>query len=887
MLTIRHILSGLLRFIAVWVITALALLLTSWLVPGITLAVVGERSIWTTALAAAFLLGVVNLLIRPLILLLAMPLGFIVLFVVGFFVNAIMLRVTAVLLSPGLTVSNWFSALVGSIVLSVIIGLVAGLLNFEDTGGVYESIIQRRLDRQRVPLSANATRGIVMLEIDGLSYHHIRHAIDRGYMPNVRELIERQGYVLSRTESGIPSMTSAAQAGILFGDNYDIPAFRWFDKAENRLYVSSKDAALINSRYAQGRGLLREGASVNNMFNGDAVVSLLTASDLRGGTAEQQHARARDVYTLLLNPNFFTRIIGLVVGEALLEVWQYTRDVAGGVRPRLNRLSKGYPLIRAATTVFMREVSGHLTLMQIIRGEPAIYATWPGYDEVAHHSGPWSKHALNTLRGYDHFIGLVREVMAAHAPRPYELLLLSDHGQSFGATFLQRYGYTLKDFIQQQMPAGTVVTHTSGGDDGLVSVMSLAGELGNVRAQGMGGRVGQAATQRLMDAAEIMTAEDGLESDAAAGDVIFCGSGNLAQVYFRAFPQRATLTELQAAYPGLVDAVVQHEGIGQVIATDDTGAPIAFSKGGARNLSTAEVSGDDPLRPYNDVELRVWQLRRMAEFPSSGELIVMGALYPDGTVAALEELIGNHGGLGGEQTDSFLLHPADLQLPPLRCTTDLFPLLNARRELPAPSLITPEQNERDDWTPSNLAGGLRQVRAWVTLALRAAVLDRDAYRAIAAADDMTGPAVLTSSAGVLIATLLNYEGNLAAAFAIRYGLWLVSVAAMHAVARILRGKGTLMGSFRVLGFAQIVSLVELLRFIPALDAAAALAPNLLLLFAVWLGLSQAHRLRGWRTLLIPLSYLLLLLMGVVMIISLANGFSMALDTIMQRLNLFH
>lgn len=277
----------------------------------------------------------------------------------------------------------------------------------------------------------------------------------------------------------------------------------------------------------------------------------------------------------------------------------------------------------------------------------------------------------------------------------------------------------------------------------------------------------------------------------------------------------------------------------------------------------------------------------MAEFPSSGDLIVMGALYPDGTVAALEELIGNHGGLGGEQTDSFLLHPADLQLPPLRCTTDLFPLLNARRELPAPSLITPEQNERDDWTPSNLAGGLRQVRAWVTLALRAAVLDRAAYRAIAAADDMTGPAVLTSLAGVLIATLLNYEGNLAAAFAIRYGLWLVSVAAMHAVARILRGKGTLMGSFRVLGFAQIVSLVELLRFIPALDAAAALAPNLLLLFAVWLGLSQAHRLRGWRTLLIPLSYLLLLLMGVVMIISLANGFSMALDTIMQRLNLFH
>jgi len=888
MLTIRNILTSFFRFLAIWAISAAALLLTSWLVPGIDLAVVGERSIWATAVAAAFLLGVVNLLVRPLILLLAMPLGFIVLFVVGFFVNAIMLRVTALLLSPGLTVSNWFSAIAGSIVLSVLIGLVASVLNFDDAGMVYETIIQRRLGRQRVALSENPTRGIVMLEIDGLSYHHIRHAIDEGYMPNVREMIERQDYVLSRTESGIPSMTSAAQAGILFGDNSDIPAFRWFDKSENRLFVSSKDAALINGRYAQGRGLLREGASVNNMFNGDAPVSLLTAADLRGGTTEQQRARARDVYTLLLNPNFFTRIIGLVVGEALREVWEYTRDVIGGVQPRLNRLHNGYPLVRAATTVFMREVSGYLTLMQIIRGEPAIYTTWPGYDEVAHHSGPWSKHALNTLRGYDRFIGTVREVIAAHAPRPYELLLLSDHGQSYGATFLQRYGYTLKDFIQEQMPAGTVLTHTTGGDDGLVSVMSLAGELGNVQAQGMGGMVGQAATRRLKDAAERMSAKEETESAAAAGgDVTFCGSGNLAQVYFHAFPRRASLTELQAAYPGMIDAVVQHPGVGVVVATDAAGAPIVFGKGGARNLATGEVSGEDPLLPYGDVELRAWQLRRVAEFASGGDLMVMGALYPDGTVAAMEELIGNHGGLGGEQTDSFLLHPADLHVPPLRGATDLFPLLNARRELPAPPAITHEQDERDDWTPSNLIGGLRQARVWTTLALRAAFLNRAAYRAIAAADDMTGPALLISLAGVFVSTLLSSAGNLALAFVLRYGLWLVAVIFMHAVARILRGKGTFMESFRVLGFVHAITLIELLRFIPALDAPVAFIANLLALFAVWLGLSQAHRLRGWRTVLMPLLYLLLLVVGVVVGISLISGFGLALETLLARFGLAH
>ena len=80
-------------------------------------------------------------------------------------------------------------------------------------------------------------------------------------------------------------------------------------------------------------------------MNGDARLSLLTASDLRGGTDEQKRARARDVYLLLLNPQFFMRVFGLFIGESVLELWQYFRDVTAGVEPRLNRLHKGYPFI--------------------------------------------------------------------------------------------------------------------------------------------------------------------------------------------------------------------------------------------------------------------------------------------------------------------------------------------------------------------------------------------------------------------------------------------------------------------------------------------------------------------------------------------------------------
>ena len=889
---LRSVLRVLARFIVIWFVSTVALLVTTRLLPGMNLTAVAEKSIWVTAAATAFVLGLANLVIRPLILLLAMPLGFIALFIVGFFVNAIVLRLCANLLDPAFQVNGWFTAIVGGVVLSLVTSLVMAILNIDDEGSFYEGVLARRLGRQRVELPPNPTRGLVMLEIDGLSYYHIQKALDDGYMPNVKNLIEKHGYVLSHTDCGLPSQTSACQTGILFGDNHDIPAFRWYDKSQNKLFVSSKDAGGLNGRYSNGNGLLRGGASVNNMVNGDAALSLLTASDLRGGTADQKRARAQDVYTLLLNPNFFMRVIGLFIGEAALEVWQYVRDVSGGVEPRLNRLHKAYPFIRAVTTVFMREVSGFLTLMQIVRGEPAMYTTWPGYDEVAHHSGPWSKHAFGTLRGFDRFIGTVLEVIETKAPRPYEFLLLSDHGQSFGPTFLQRYDYTLKDFILRHMPEGTTMAETSGGDDGSLSVTSLAAELGNIREENLGGAVGGAATKQLQKAADGVAkrTEDSVGLEAGAADVTFCGSGNLAQIYFHAFPKRTTFSDLNQAYPGMVDAVVNHEGVGLVVVSDEDGVPIAFGKAGARNLHTGEVRGEDPLLPYGDVELRAWQLRRVADFPATGDMIAISTLYPDGSVAAMEELIGNHGGMGGEQTDSFLLHPGDMVVPPIRNSFELFNVLNARRDLPAPAAAVPVKTPaRDDWALSNLVHGLGRFGDWIGLALRSVILERPAYREVAERGDMTGPAVLLSLAGALGASFAEQNfttaGGLLLQMTIRFGLWFVAVAIIHAAARVLRGKGTFTRTFRVLGFVQTIHLLGLLSVVPAVAPLVSVATTLLSFFATWLGVAQAHELRGWRTLVLPILYLAIGILGVLAALSLVGGADFAISTLAARFGL--
>ncbi|MCZ2113324.1 MAG: phage holin family protein [Anaerolineae bacterium] len=679
---IRSSLRFIARFAAVWLIDALSLVLTAWILPGIGLGGHAGLPTWSIALIAALVLGTVNLIIRPLVLLLARRQRFIILMVVGFFINAVMLRLTAALLGGGLMVDGWFPAIIGGLVLATVNTLISGLLGIDDSSSFYRAVIENQIARERRQRPEDDYRGLIVLQLDGLSYYHMREALARGYTPNIARMIERDGYVLSRTDCGLSSQTAACQAGILYGDNYDIPAFRWYSKAERRLYVAGNDAALINERYGYGRGLLRDGVSINNLLDGDARLSLLTATDLTGGEDEERQARARDIYLLLLNPHFLLRVVGKFVGEMVLEVWQYTLDVVRGVQPRLNRLSGFYPAYRAATTVFMREVSGFLTLIQIGRGEPIIYTTWPGYDKVAHFSGPWSRHAFGTLRGFDRFLGQLRRVLARKAPRPYELLILSDHGQSFGATFLMRYGYTLLDLIERHLPDGTVVSAAYDQDDGSMSVIAMAAELDNIQEQGMGGAIAKMATEQMQELAE-EAAEELLEHESEklkdAADVTFCASGNLAQVYFHEFPQRATLDELNQAYPALIDALTRHEGVGVVVVANGAGVPLALGPRGVRDLHTGIVTGEDPLTIYGDAELRAWQVRRVADYPCAGDLTIISSVYPDNTVAAFEELIGVHGGLGGEQTDSFLLHPSDMVVTSTRSSTDVFGLLNARR----------------------------------------------------------------------------------------------------------------------------------------------------------------------------------------------------------------
>ena len=601
---IRYVVRWFIRFLVLWFVDAIALIIAAGILPGMSFQVPDMGTYLVAAAAAAFTLGIVNLLLRPLILLLALPLGVLVTVVIGFFANAFALLIVARLM-PALQINGLVAAFLGGLVLAAVNTVVTGVLGVNDEDSFYNGVVERLAKRDTFQGAAEPGRGLVMLEIDGLSYHHMQKALAEDMLPTLKKMRDEEGYVLTRVDCGLPSQTSACQAGIMFGDNYDIPAFRWYDKDRQKLLVSGSDATEINARYAKGNGLMRGGSSINNMLNGDAEKSTLTMATLRTGTPEEKKRRAGDIYLLAVNPYFLMRTIVLMLGDAILEVFQYTKARMQDVQPRMDRLHKGYPLLRAACTVFMRDVAAYMAALDIVRGSPSIYVTWPGYDEVAHHSGPWSSDAFGTLKRYDQVIRQIRRFIRDKAPRPYDLILLSDHGQSFGATFKQRYGVSLKEFIEQQLPAGTTVSEHIGGDTGITSLAGLSGELDNVQQQGMGGRVGGAVVKQGQKAAmQAVKESEGPEEPESAAQVVAYGSGNLAQVYFDLYPRRITLDELEVAFPGMVAALVAHEGIGVVAGYLDADTPVVLGKGGRRNLHTGEVTGVDPLLPYGDVTLR-------------------------------------------------------------------------------------------------------------------------------------------------------------------------------------------------------------------------------------------------------------------------------------------
>ncbi len=635
------------RLLAGWVLQALMLLVVGQVVPGIEIANL------TAALLAALVIALLNALVRPVLILLALPLTVLTAGFLSLLINAIMLVLAAPLV-PGLEIASIWSALLAAILITILGTIVSIALASNEDATFYAELGRRlaALDRRRV----DGGRGLVIIQVDGLAAPILRNAIRVGTTPVMARWVRSGTHHLVEWECVPPSQTSASQAGILHGSNDDIPAFRWYEKADGRLMVSNRpaDAAEIERRLSNGRGLLAaNGMSAGNLFSGDATRTLFTMSRIR------QPASAADVDAFSLffvDPAAFVRTIVLTIAEMAKEWSEARRQRTHDIQPRVHR-GRTFAVLRAVSNVLLRDLNVTFLVNAIGRGTPIMYVDFVDYDELAHHAGPERLESLRSLSGVDRVLGSIERAIAG-APRDYDIVVLSDHGQSQGATFLQRHGYTLDDLVRRLM-GGASSLDLAGRGEGWGPVNALLGEIGNrpgVAGQVTASALGRRAAGATMDQ-ELRTHGD--EAESAAPQVMVGASGNLANVYFLDEPGRMTLEAIEARYPGLVGGLASHLDIGFLLIRSDVLGPLAIGRDGVHHLAGGRIDGVDPLAPFGPSA--AGHLLRLDGFGNVGDILVNSAYDPDlEEVAAFEELVGSHGGFGGPQTRPFLLAPARL-----------------------------------------------------------------------------------------------------------------------------------------------------------------------------------------------------------------------------------
>ncbi len=641
------------RFLIIFTVQVAAFLIMAFFMDSVQL----DSAI--SAVAAVAVIGVLNALLWPILSYILVPFAVLTLGLVSLLLNGLMVWLAAQIVD-GFSIVNFWTAFWMALGMTAVNMILSSLLTIDDDTAWNRNQIKRRMKRMHKPEETDVP-GIFFLEIDGLSQPILQKAIKEGYMPNMASWLESGSHVLTGWQTDTSSQTSASQAGILHGNNSEMPAFRWYDKASRQIISSSDPQILpvIEQEHSDGNGLLvYDGASRGNMLSGDAKYVMTTASAI----ADPQKFHTSDFQAFFANPYNAARTMLQFMGDIIAEKREYRWARKNNIQPILDKHHRGgiYPLIRAGMVVLLMNLNIDTLLGDMFSGRSTAYATFVGYDEIAHHSGILDPGAFKVLHKLDKNFGRLATAVA-EAPRPYYLVVLSDHGQTGGATFLQRYGKSLQDFVQELMVAGVAVGGGETIDEGGSNLNILLSDIMQNEKSGVTKSAAKTVRKRMVKTEDVTMGEikPKGKGEEEPPDIYALASGNLGLISFTKWPERMTLEEINEAFPAVIPGLAQHEGIGFVMVRSEQNGPVVIGANGIYYLDDDRIEGENPLAVFSANAPD--HLRRTDSFNNCPDILVNSFYDPEKDEGcAFEELIGFHGGLGGMQTQPFILHPAEL-----------------------------------------------------------------------------------------------------------------------------------------------------------------------------------------------------------------------------------
>lgn len=498
-----------------------------------------------------------------------------------------------------------------------------------------------------------------MLQVDGLSSRRLLQALARGDMPNLARWLQSGQARLRTIRAASPPSTPVFTAGLLYGARGGVPGFGWYDRAlgrQVRMDLAEDVRALEPALAGDRRPLLDGGTSYGTIWPGGAADAFFNVVLFNYG-ATTTGKLVRNAYDKLLSTAAGAVIAGKVASRFVLELgvglWDFLRWCR---RIRSTRFEWRFLYMRLFVSVVMRDVSTQGAVLDILRGVPRIFVDYLGYDEYAHRRGPDSELALYNLGGIDAAIGRILAAVRAAPEYNYDVFVFSDHGQLATTPFSRVVGRELCELVLDHARAAVAGSLRSHDISELVSLRATEfwtrtlpkGLRGPARlyVEWLRRRVRRSADERHwkpLDAIEVVT------------------GGSIAHIYFdRGAPERLTLDQLDARYPELIAVLERCPAIGLMVARGADG-PIVMCRGGRWRLGDRRAL--ERLEPFRRLgyELLAMHLMHAAEGARYGDLVLYGAFAEAGDIAFDFEF-GSHGGIGPDELDQFIIHPARVPL---------------------------------------------------------------------------------------------------------------------------------------------------------------------------------------------------------------------------------
>jgi hypothetical protein len=439
-------------------------------------------------------------------------------------------------------------------------------------------------------------KGTLIVLIDGLSYDALITAIKKGSCPTLKKLTQN-GYVANKYYCGLPAATTATEALLFYGNKSNIPGFTWYDRElgmfvrGNRSYELSK----FEDGYFKKRNLLKDGSAIMSVYTGGATQLSVSGRNL---------AFSRSLYFIKSAHYFFM---------ALLYPVQLARTIFLTLKTLISyKKSNRHKFTETFSTIILGQFSCFLTEIEIMRNTKKIFVDFLLYDEFAHEYGPTHKTTLATLRLVDRYIRRIIRTTKS-SDRPYDIVILSDHGQTQSIPYDKKYNRCIFD-IQNAL-----------NDDSYTAIKTFGGFIPRHNKE-----------------------------------IYVVPAGSTLQLYFSSHLKDGLMEhDINTLFPGFIERLLHMRAFGWILVKTSKSTATLYGKNGQVHFSQDKpaVLKGMPFTQLkqHEIDRTVRSFQSYALFPNNGDLTIFGDVSLDQEIYAFEKNHGNHGGFYGPMVYPFIL----------------------------------------------------------------------------------------------------------------------------------------------------------------------------------------------------------------------------------------